>query len=174
MSEEGNKGAEYFIKVKKDLASDEGFDKFKERVLDFYNCVEDYRQHPLQHTVMADAYMCFFEIDEVEEERWLSESLTSKMTIMFEKKDIGAYLGVDEMVNRCLGFANILFHSGYVLSDPLYVLTANRLLYTLTGNVAVLDAIGTSLYVFPKEKKDGDEGEEIPETGEDHFERLYQ
>lgn len=166
---------EYFIKIKKALATDEGLAEFKERLNKFYSVVQEYDIHPLEHNIMSDAFMCFFSIDQVESQIYLEGGIESKMQILSYKRDKGELLGFDEMVNRCLGFADILFHSGGRLRQPIYLQAANRMLYVLTGTDAVLDQVGNSIYIFPDyEKKEEPSMEDrlIPE--DEHEGVLYQ
>jgi hypothetical protein len=166
----------YFNKIKQELVTEEGLVEFERRIKNYWMVMADFSD-PTDFNIMADAFMCFFPIDEAESELYLEGGMSDKYEMMYKKKEAKKYLGFDEMLNRCIGFADILFYSGYVLNNPLYIQTANRMLYVLTGGEAVLDQIGNSLYVFPKHKTDEEKtesvsGKLIPE--DEHEGVLYQ
>jgi len=166
---------EYFIRIKKELTTDKGLEAFKDRVGKFYSVVQEYDIHPIENNILCDAFMCFFPIDEVESQLYLEGGVEAKMQIIGQKKRSEKYLGFDEMVNRCLGFADILFHTGARLRQPIYIQAANRMLYVLTGTDAVLDQIGNCLYAFPDyEKRENSDVEDMLIPEDEHEGVLYQ
>jgi hypothetical protein len=165
---------EYFIKIKKELTTDEGLEAFKNRLQNYWMVMADFSD-PIDFNIFADAFMCFFPIDEVESELYLEGGMSDKYDLMYKKKEAKEYLGFDEMVNRCLGFADILFHTGGRLRQPIYIQAANRMLYVLTGTNAVLDQIGNCLYVFPDyENRESSDVEDVLIPEDEHEGVLYQ